>query len=107
MAVKNTIDISDEDQKILASLLEQYLPNTEVWLYGSRIKGTARPSSDLDMVIFTQDEQQTQFFDLREAFEESDLPFCVDLFTWDDVPESFHNNIKAEHIIFCKSESDV
>ena len=99
-SINNILDIEPEDQKILLELLNQYLPTTEVWLYGSRIKGTARPYSDLDMVVFTQNNQQMFVFDLKEAFEDSDLPFRVDLFTWDDVPESFHKNIKAEHIIF-------
>jgi type I restriction enzyme S subunit len=99
MALKNTLDIDNEDQIILIELLNQYLPNTEVWLYGSRIKSTSRHNSDLDMVVFTDDNQTMAVFDLKEAFDESDLPFRVDLFTWDDLPESFHENIKREHFV--------
>ncbi len=99
MALKNTLDIDDEDQTILIDLLNQYLPNTEIWLYGSRIKGTSRHNSDLDMVVFTEDNQAMAVFYLKEAFDESDLPFRVDLFTWNNVPKSFHENIKAQHIV--------
>ena len=35
---------------------------------------------------------------LREAFEESDLPFRVDLFVWDRIPEQFKAQIEAEHV---------
>ncbi len=67
-------------------------------MYGSRVKWTSRPQSDLDLVVFATPEQRRQVGDLREAFEESNLPFQVDLFVWDDVPESFRKLIEAEHV---------
>lgn len=97
MAVKDEIDITTQQRKIISSLLETYLPNTVTWVYGSRVKGTARPSSDLDMVVFASSEQTTDVFLLREAFNESDLPFRVDLFVWDEIPAQFRKNIEAEH----------
>ena len=67
--------------------------NTGVWAYGSRVKFTAKPHSDLDMVAFASKEQSQAVANLREAFEESYLPFKVGLFVWDEVPEGFHRNI--------------
>ena len=61
------------------------------------MKWTSRPSSDLDLVAFAGPEQQRQVGDLREAFEESNLPFRVDLLVWDEIPESFREEIDAEH----------
>ena len=94
-----TIDLSPENKATVKQLLNQYLPNTEVWAYGSRVKWTANTYSDLDLVAFTTAEQKTAFYNLKEAFEESNLPFRVDLFSWDEIPEQFHNNIKKEKII--------
>ena len=37
-------------------ILEQYVPNAEVWVFGSRVSGTAREHSDLDLVVI--DEQK-------------------------------------------------
>ncbi len=74
----------------------------EVWVYGLRAKFAARSSSDLDMVVFTAKEQNATAGDLREAFEESSLPFRVALFIWDNVPEHFHKNIKAERVVLQK-----
>jgi len=70
-------------------LLNRYLPGTPVWVYGSRISGKSRPQSDLDMVVFTRPEQSLPVSELREALDESDLPFRVDLFVWDEIPEKF------------------
>ena len=95
----DAIDIDTDDRKLVLSLLEQYLPNVVVWAYGSRVKWTARPQSDLDLVAFASGEQREAVFNLREALEESSLPFPVDLFIWDELPESFRKRIEAEHVV--------
>ena len=100
------IDISSEHHRILLRLLEKHLPNTRVWVYGSRARFTAQKNSDLDMVVFAPSAQRRQVGDLREAFEESDLPFRVDLFMWDDVPERFQRKIESDHITLVASDHE-
>ena len=96
MGVDATIDITPEERQTVLALLQRHLPGTAAWVYGSRAKWTSTPASDLDLVVFATPDQQPQVSDLREAFEESDLPFRVDLFVWDDVPESFRQRIDAD-----------
>lgn len=96
MAVTGEIDLTPQQRKVILSLLNKYLPDVEVWAYGSRVTGTARPSSDLDLVVFSPPERTAEVFRLREAFDESDLPFRVELFVWDEVPEQFRKNIEME-----------
>ena len=50
------------------------------------------------LVVFATPEQRRQVGDLREAFEESNLPFRVDLLVWEDVPDSFRRRIEAAHV---------
>ena len=102
MGVNAAIDITTEDRKTILALLQRHLPGTAAWVYGSRVKWTSRPQSDLDLVVFATPEQWRQVGDLREAFEESNLPFRVDLFVWDDVPESFRNQITTDHVVLAK-----
>ena len=99
MEVTDQIDLAPEHKKIILELLQKHIPQTLVWAYGSRVQRMARPSSDLDLVAFARPEQKGLIFELKDAFEESDLPFRVDLFIWDEVPEHFHANIKRTHII--------
>ena len=99
MGVDRTIDITAGQRKTILTLLERHLPGTAAWVYGSRAKWTSRPQSDLDLVVFTTPEQSRGVGNLREAFEESDLPFRVDLFVWDEVPERFREPIEAEHAV--------
>ena len=98
------IDITAEQRKTVLALLARHLPNTTAWVYGSRVKWTARSQSDLDLVVFATPEQAGRVSDLREAFEEGNLPFRVDLFVWDDVPEQFRKQIEAEHVVLVESE---
>lgn len=104
MGIDQAIDITTEQRKIVLTLLNRYLPRTTAWVYGSRAKWTSRPQSDLDMVVFATPEQSIQVGELREAFEESDLPFRVDLFVWDKVPDVFRGEIEAEYVVL--SEGD-
>ena len=102
--MNQAIDINAGQRKTILGLLGRYLPNTTAWVYGSRVKWTSRPQSDLDMVVFASPEQERQVFDLREAFEESNLPFRVDLFVWDSVPEQFQEQIDADHVVLVAGE---
>ena len=104
MGLDRPIDITTDQRKTVLALLASHLPNTTAWVYGSRVKWTARPESDLDLVVFATPEQTGRVSDLREAFEESNLPFRVDLFVWDEVPEQFRKQIEAEHVVLVESE---
>ena len=96
------IDITAEQRRTVLALLNRHLPDTTVWACGSRVKWTSRPESDLDLVVFARPEQSARVADLREAFEESDLPFRVDLFVWDEVPGSFRSRIEGDHVVLAK-----
>ncbi|MBF0550511.1 MAG: nucleotidyltransferase domain-containing protein [Deltaproteobacteria bacterium] len=93
------LDITDRQRVEILALLSRYLPDVEIWAFGSRVKCSARPHSDLDLVAFTKPDQKTRIAELKEAFEESSLPFRVDLHIWDEMPESFHKNIKSEYVV--------
>ena len=93
MDISPTVDINPQDKKILFSLLEQYLPQTTVWAYGSRVSGRALPCSDLDLVVFSSAEQKCRISLLKEALEESNLSFRVDLLEWDSLPDNFKASI--------------
>ncbi|MEN9911926.1 MAG: hypothetical protein RI956_370, partial [Pseudomonadota bacterium] len=93
------IDIAPKDLKTVKALLKQYLPNTLVWAFGSRVKFTAKITSDLDLVAFISKEQELKFSLLKEAFEESNILFRIDLHNWYELPETFHKNIESSFVV--------
>ncbi len=91
-------DVSAEQYHTILTLLRQHLPNTSACAYGSGSARTSSPRSDLDLVVFTTPEQHHQVGALREAVEESSLLFRVDLFVWDDIPDSCRKNVCEHHV---------
>lgn len=99
MDVTTDIILPPEELRLVLDLTGKHLPGVEVWAYGSRVRGNPRRYSDLDLVAFTTPEQSAMAYGLREAFEESDLPIRVDLFVWDELPDSFRQQIERQYAI--------
>lgn len=88
------IDLSAAHAAIIKQILEKKLPNDEVIVFGSRANGTAKPYSDIDLAVISKDGlDRNKLWELREAFEESDLPFCVDIVEYDKLSEKFKKEI--------------
>jgi len=92
------IDVTEEQRGILEDLLVRYIPGVAVWAYGSRVKGRARPYSDLDLVCFAAPAEHKRVYELKDALAESNLPFLVDLHIWDEIPERFREIIRMEYV---------
>ena len=107
MGMTTDIILPPEQLEMVLSLTQAHLPGVEVWAYGSRVRGNPRRYSDLDLVAFTEPGQSAQADDLREAFEESDLPIRVDLFLWDELPDSFHREIEREYAVLQRADEKV
>ena len=89
------------DKKILNDLFAECLKNpVEVWIYGSRVNGTAHEASDIDLVVRTKDLKPVdteQFMLLQEKITESNIPVLVEVRDWAALPESFHKEIEKRH----------
>ncbi len=106
MGIALHIQLSEKHLSIIRGLLHTYIPNTLVWAFGSRVKFTAKPSSDLDLVAFIGKEQQIRFSELKEALDESNVPFRVDLHSWDDLPDNFKRTIETEYAVLQDVEKE-
>jgi uncharacterized protein len=98
------IDITAGQGETLLTFLRQFIPTVAVWAYGSRVKGTARTNSDLDLVAFTTPAQRSVVSELRDAIAESSIPFLVDLHVWDEVPERFREIIREKYVVLQEGE---
>jgi type I restriction enzyme S subunit len=94
------IGLSLGEWEIVRGLLQRHVPGREVWAFGSRAKGTAKPFSDLDLAILgTLPLPLSTLAELADDFSESDLPFKVDIVDWATTSESFRKVIEAERVI--------
>lgn len=99
------IDLAPEHRETVLALLRKHLPGAAAWAYGSRAQWTAEPHSDLDLAVFPAPRQARAVASLREAFEESNLPFRVDLFVWDDIPAEFRARIESTHVPLAQADT--
>jgi type I restriction enzyme S subunit len=105
------IDIRPGEWEIVRGLIERHVPSREIWAFGSRVIGTAKPFSDLDLAILgSQPLTLSTLADLADDFSESDLPFKVDIVDWATTGESFRKVIEAGRVILqhpiCKNEAE-
>lgn len=95
-------DIAPEDLKIVQDILSKYLPsNTTVWVFGSRANKAPKKYSDLDLLIDTNGQplSSSMLMDLADDFDESDLPYKVDLVDWNSISDSFRECIQNDRIL--------
>ena len=70
------LQLETKHQKIVREILSKY--PYKFYAYGSRVKGTSRQLSDLDL-CYQEDIPDAIAFQIEEEFKESDLPFAVEL----------------------------
>ena len=92
------IDVEEHHLETIKRILAEYVGGCEVRAFGSRGNGTAKDYSDLDLAIIGNGkiERRVKML-LREAFEESDLPFRVDIVDYNTVSEAFRAIIKENY----------
>ncbi|MCP4473106.1 MAG: nucleotidyltransferase domain-containing protein [Gammaproteobacteria bacterium] len=98
------IDIDEHHLKIVNSILQQYLDETDkVWVFGSRARRKARRASDLDLAIDTGRKiSLSTLMKLEESFEASDLPYTVDIVDMHNVSDNFHKIIDEQKVILAR-----
>lgn len=95
------IDITEKERDIVSQILNRIVPEYPVWVFGSRVKGTSKPFSDLDLAVITDKPLSLQkHAELVEAFSESDLPWKVDIVDWAVTSEQFKAIIQNQYEIW-------
>ena len=94
-----TIDLDPPHLAQVVAILKQHVPGVEVWAFGSRVTGTARRFSDLDLEIRADAALAPATLEgLRDAFSMSDLPFLVDLVDWHELPKPFRAIVENANV---------
>lgn len=88
------IDLRPDHLALVKEILSTHLAGIEVRAFGSRVSGKAKIHSDLDLVIIGEAAiDQKTMIHLAMAFEESDLPFRVDVVDGQTTSEAFRKII--------------
>ena len=93
------LDLSEKELKIVKTILKQYLPGKDIYVFGSRVANKARPFSDLDLVIVSDEHiDELLLIELKDKFSDSNLPMRVDIIDGSKITEEFKAEISQNWI---------
>jgi predicted nucleotidyltransferase len=93
------LDLTPQQLALVRAIVAARLPQREVRAFGSRVTGCAKLHSDLDLVIMGDEPVADPVLaELHADFDDSDLPFRVDVLNWSDAPTSLREAISHASI---------
>ena len=94
-----TIDLSEQHLMTVRSILQTTVPSVEAFAFGSRVRelnsvSKVKKHSDVDIALEPAHPLGWRVLaDVREAFEESDLPMRVDVIDWSVCTDDFKHHV--------------
>ena len=99
-SLHETLSLSEKHLGLIQRLLSAFVPGREVRAFGSRVKGTSRMHSDLDLVVMGEEPLDWEDIGgLRNALTESYLPIRVDVAEWARTSPEFRDIIAAKNVV--------
>ena len=94
------VDIRPDHLEIVQEILRAHLPaGFKVWVFGSRANWTTKDSSDLDLAVAGAVRlDHKSMIGLEVAFEESDLPYTVDVVDLKAVSSGFRQIVEDQRL---------
>ena len=94
------MDIRPDHLEIVQGILREYLPEgVKVWVFGSRANWTTKDSSDLDLALEGENALSYKLLGvLKDAFEDSSLPYTVDVVDVRRISESFRPIVESQRV---------
>ncbi|MBI5242464.1 MAG: nucleotidyltransferase domain-containing protein [Elusimicrobia bacterium] len=94
------LDVKDGDLAIIRGILRKYVPGAAAIAFGSRVAGASVPHSDLDLALKADGKLDFAVLgNIKMDFEESALPFRVDVFDWASLSPEFKKIIESRREI--------
>ena len=98
--LNSPVDIRPDHLEIVRDILREYLPlDVEVWVFGSRANWTTKDSSDLDLALKSKGKLSYESIGaLKDAFEDSPLPYTVDVVDLNRIGDSFRRIVELQKV---------
>jgi uncharacterized protein len=97
----NIKGVTDAHMQVIFKSIKVHLPNAKVYAFGSRVSGTPRQYSDLDIALDNgQSIDISDIAKIKETLENTDLPIQVDMVDYHSISESFRAIVYKEKAVF-------
>jgi uncharacterized protein len=93
--------VKQEYKDKILKLIEEFLPEAKVYLYGSRAIDKETWASDIDVAIDNKKIVARKIFgEMLEKVEDLNVPLKIDLIDIYDIPSDFLDRIKKEWVVW-------
>lgn len=97
--MNSRIEVPPAALSIILSHIERHVPGAAAYAFGSRVNGTSKPHSDLDIMIVSSSAiPQDSLENLRIDLSESDVPIKVDVVDGAALSKTFRDSIAAHAV---------
>ncbi|OGQ48594.1 MAG: hypothetical protein A3H42_04780 [Deltaproteobacteria bacterium RIFCSPLOWO2_02_FULL_46_8] len=98
------MDLHPDHLAVVKDILKKRVSFAEVRAFGSRVTGKAQKHSDFDLVVVAEGPLASPLLSLLQGdFEESNLPFRVDVLDWHAISGRFQNLILKKYEVIQKA----
>lgn len=95
------MSVDNQYKKIILTIIQRELPSCRVYLFGSRARRTNSPGSDIDIALDNGDKISPYSLSvIKEAIEESSIPFFVDVVDVHVVDPGLIEQIKKDGVLW-------
>ena len=105
--MSNSLHLPLKYRQVIEKMVLRFIPDVEVWAYGSRVTGKNHDGSDLDLILRGPNLEKIDAFQLQdftEAIKESTIPILVEARDWARVPKRFHKEINDNHYVLYRPD---
>ncbi len=88
-----SLNVIPAERQEIEQILRTHIPGRTVLAFGSRVKGTDRLVSDLDLLVLGDALSDTQRLGLITAFSDSNLPYFIDIIEDINISDEFRSAI--------------
>ncbi|MGN0031775.1 MAG: nucleotidyltransferase family protein [Candidatus Gastranaerophilaceae bacterium] len=87
------IDLEEKYINFVRETVKKYLQDCKIYIFGSRVKNTAKKYSDIDIALKSDCLNEKILLKIKNEFEDSTLPYEVDLIDLNTISEKFKAQI--------------
>lgn len=74
--------------------------NAQIWCFGSRARGDHKEFSDLDLMVYSNKDLNSEIGLIIENLSKSNFPFKVDIIQYKDFAENYKQSFEADKKLF-------
>jgi len=95
------MNILPSDKKELIAIIKKHLPNTRIYLFGSRARSASNPGSDIDIALDNNKPIDWSILgSIKEEIADSNILLFVDVVDIHDVSDEFKKQITRDGILW-------